>query len=502
MMFTENDIRKYIPLIIDTYSELFGEKYRNIITMRLNSLQYFIYDNITDAPNIEGFESYYDYLLNCKQKELSTKSPELAETEYENYKATLEPYRISMLEKHELKENIYNEKSEKFLEKSYSELPFKIKFLMYKNHQTMQSFLGSIDVLEEQSNIEFFSSSYDKVLEDPNENENTKESIKNFRMRYFSSLGAPINPYADCYEDVIKKRKIKKLIPSKEIIEKIINLRKNMLNEAKKEYYYTQYDLEKYLSYIGNDRFNSICNNRLCIASSVNFNYTKFDSTLYFTVRYGEYGILDYVLLHELCHVIETGIFNNSLITGFAIGSSKNGTENNPYDNKYTIYERLNENITDIFAIDALGILRNKGIYMLEDENTIKGIDEIKNSNTSQITKNLLRPFVQKYREQIIRARITGNNTKLLDIIGKENFEELNDAINKLDYLIYLEGIYSIEFINEKSSNVNIVECYNQLQRVEKIYTNMDNYKNNIEQINENTYNSEYNHLSDDMEIE
>lgn len=156
MMFTENDIRKYIPLIIDTYSELFGEKYRNIITMRLNSLQYFIYDNITDAPNVEGFESYYDYLLNCKQKELSTKSPELAETEYENYKATLEPYRISMLEKHELKENIYNEKSEKFLEKSYSELPFKIKFLMYKNHQTMQSFLGSIDVLEEQSNIDFF----------------------------------------------------------------------------------------------------------------------------------------------------------------------------------------------------------------------------------------------------------------------------------------------------------------------------------------------------------
>lgn len=501
-MFTENDIKKYIPLIIDIYSELFGEEYRNIIKIRLNSLQYFIYDNITAAPNVEGFESYYDYLLNCKQKELSTKSPELMEIEYKNHKATLEPYRMSMLEKHELKENIYNEKSEKFLEKSYSELPFKIKFLMYKNHQTMQSFLGCTNVLEEKSNIEFFSSSFDKILEDPNENVNTKETIKNFRMQYLSSLEASIDPDIDCYEDVIKRRKIKKLIPSKETVENIINSREIMLNEAKKEYYYTQYDLEKYPSYIEDSRYNAICNNDLCISSSVDYNFTDFDSTLYFTIRYGEYGILDYALLHELCHVIETNIFNDSLFIGFNIGASKNKLEYNPYDKHYKKYERLNENITDIFAIDALGIMRSKGIYMLEDENTIKGMDEIKNHNTSQITKNLLRPFVQKYREQIIQARITGNSTKLLTTIGKENFEELNDAINKLDYLIYLEGIYSIEFINEKSSNVNIVECYNQLQRVEKIYTNMDDYKNNIEQINEITHNSEYNHSSDDMEIE
>lgn len=147
-MFTENDIKKYIPLVIDTYSELFGEKYRNIITTRLNNLQYFIYDNITDAPNVEGFESYYDYLLNCKQKELSTKSPELIETKFEKYKATLEPYKKSILEQHELKENIYNKKSEKFLEQAYSKLPLKIKLLMSKNHQTMQSFLGCFNVLE------------------------------------------------------------------------------------------------------------------------------------------------------------------------------------------------------------------------------------------------------------------------------------------------------------------------------------------------------------------
>lgn len=339
-------------------------------------------------------------------------------------------------------------------------------------------------------------------MEDPNENENTKESIKNFRLQYFASLGASINPETECYEDVIKKRKIKKLIPSKKIIEEIINLRKNMLNEAKKDYYYTQYDLEKYPYSKRDFIYTSIISEAICIASSVDCNFTDLDSFLCFTVRYGEYGILDYVLLHELCHVIETNIFNNSLSIGFNIGASKNGTENNPYNNQYKKYERLNENITDIFAIDALEIMRNKGIYMLEDENTIKSMDAIKNHNTSQITKNLLRPFVQKYKEQIIQARITGNRTELFATIGKENFEELNDAINKLDYLIYLEGICSIEFINEESSNENIVECYNLLQRVQEIYSNMDNYRNNIEQTNENTHNTDFYHsFDDDMEI-
>lgn len=136
-MFTENDIKKHIPLVIDTYSELFGEEYRNIITKRLNDLQYFIYDNITDFPDIEGYTNYYGYLLDCKRKELSTKSPELMKTEFEKYKATLEPYRKSIIEQQEQKEKIYNEKSEKFLEQAYSKLPLKTKLLLSKNHQTM-----------------------------------------------------------------------------------------------------------------------------------------------------------------------------------------------------------------------------------------------------------------------------------------------------------------------------------------------------------------------------
>ena len=496
-MFTENDIKKHIPLIIDTYSELFGEEYRNIITKRLNDLQYFIYDNITDFPDIEGFTNYYGYLLDCKQKELSTKSPELMKTEFENYKATLEPYRKSIIEQQEQKEKIYNEKSEKFLEQAYSKLPLKTRLLMSKNHQTMQSFLGSTDVLEEEANIEFFSSSFDKILDDPNENENTKEAIKNFRMQYFSSLGSKINPDTDCYEDIIKERKIRKLFPSKETVEKISTLRNNMLNEAKKEYYYTQYDLEKCPYLEKEDIYDAINNKNLCIASSISiFPMQNFVSTLFFTTRYEEYGIFDYVLLHELCHAIETKLFNNTFYTGFDIGFPKNEIEYNHYDNQYRKYERLNENITDIFALDALEILRNKGIYMLEDETVIKDMDEIQDHNTSQITRNLLHPFIQKYRKQIIEARITGNNTKLLTTIGKENFEELNDAINKLDYLIYFEGIYSIEYINKESDNENIVECYNQLQRVQKIYSNMDNYRNSIEP--KNTVEHEFNELCDD----
>lgn len=66
-MFTENDIKKYIPDILDAFSYLFGEEYREIMSQRINNLKYFMY---YDSDSIEN---YYNFLLSCKQKELSIK---------------------------------------------------------------------------------------------------------------------------------------------------------------------------------------------------------------------------------------------------------------------------------------------------------------------------------------------------------------------------------------------------------------------------------------------
>ena len=102
--------------------------------------------------------------------------------------------------------------------------------------------------------------------------------------------------------------------------------------------------------------------------------------------------------------------------------------------------------------------------------------------------------IVYKYKEQIIRARITGDINSLLEVVGKGNFEELNDCINVVDYFIYEKGLSKIlekranNDRKEKEKDIEsteeeVIEEYEkQLQRLDKIYINMEeNLKSNEE---------------------
>lgn len=81
-------------------------------------------------------------------------------------------------------------------------------------------------------------------------------------------------------------------------------------------------------------------------------------------------------------------------------------------------------------------------------------------------------PFVEKYKENIVGARITGNMQSLFNRIGRDNFESLNDCINKIDWLI-AEGL--TEDLKSGKNNSEIVKEYNkQKSRIEEIYRNME----------------------------
>ena len=119
-------------------------------------------------------------------------------------------------------------------------------------------------------------------------------------------------------------------------------------------------------------------------------------------------------------------------------------------------------------------------------------ISNIMDANTSSITKNMLMPFLKRYKEQIIRARITGDINSLLEVVGKGNFEELNDCINVVDYFIYEKGLSKIlekranNDRKEKEKDIEsteeeVIEEYEkQLQRLDRIYISMEeNLKSN-----------------------
>ena len=119
--------------------------------------------------------------------------------------------------------------------------------------------------------------------------------------------------------------------------------------------------------------------------------------------------------------------------------------------------------------MEAMQILHQEGIYIFEQpEYTIENVDNI---NTSNICKNLLKPFVKEYREQIVRTRIYGDMEGLYEVIGKENFEELNDIVNKIDSLKDLTK----KLKRDKTEDPIVIEYYRQLERLNKVYQNMQN---------------------------
>jgi len=102
------------------------------------------------------------------------------------------------------------------------------------------------------------------------------------------------------------------------------------------------------------------------------------------------------------------------------------------------------------------------------------------NSNTSIVLKKLLTPFMERYRDLIIDARICGNMDNLINHIGKDNFEELNDIIDYIDMLVEM-GL--CEKLNEKDMEDRlVVEYINELKKMSNVYADMDkHYKSCIE---------------------
>ena len=82
-------------------------------------------------------------------------------------------------------------------------------------------------------------------------------------------------------------------------------------------------------------------------------------------------------------------------------------------------------------------------------------------------------PLVQKLRQQVIRAKVNTNPEELIMYIGEDNFEELVDTVNKVDYLLR-KGV--ISKIDKSPEDTMVIEYFQQVDRAKQIYINIDSY--------------------------
>ena len=524
------DIKDKIPDILEAYTKVYGEEYRNLISERLNNIIYLFYNNL------QGVSYYYNFLIDCKKKELAMKflqnsnidisslipstyseslSDELKDViekyigsyeqidnekqiinkckilgiDIKEYSKILEEYKKYIQEIFIYKDYINKELKRKneillkekieLLNKIDDMLPINIKMHLYNNFNSLEERACALltNTNDEKSYFNYFLPKYEDYLKNEKSKFELKDLIYKYRIKYLKSLKIPIgencfNNNKEYYEYLMKQESIKELIMPINLIDKISEFEDKLMESAEKKFFYTSEEFLQSQKSINTPNFKKLyfdiyTRKMSCIN---NFqNSILLIPRLFFTVNPQDFGILDHKLLHEICHVIESHKLNeNSYSVGFqVIGDA---IEFNQYSKDKRKYERLNEFITEVFAIEALEHLHKKGIYILESPNIIN--DNIKVLDIYDRIE-LISKFVNKYRKPIIKARLLGNMEILYNTVGKENFEELNDYINKLDYLL-------TEFkepFNDEELDIQYQEHVKKTyQKVYEVYSNMESY--------------------------
>lgn len=294
-------------------------------------------------------------------------------------------------------------------------------------------------------------------------------------------LGCGCEENVQEYKNFLNKDEIKALIPDANSCEKIANSHQSIAADIIKKYNYTNVSFRKIISLFSDDCrtkeyfYRTIKERTICVSVFTENNpITNHNSVIPFlcyTVRPGSAGRLAYTLMHEFGHIIDYSENGSAFETIEDLGETNKSI--NPYDNRYRIYERFNETINDIFALEAIEILNSKGIYLLEEKKLTSV--QLENLNTNKILKDMLRPLIKKFRKHIVEVKLTSRRNKLTDYIGEKNIYDLVDAINKVDYFITMGLCKHLE----AGLNTSIVQnYYKELERVNEIYLRIDDYYN------------------------
>ncbi len=405
--------------------------------------------------------------------------------EYDEWTIQLAPYQKYVEDEQKRKETIFQKKTDEFFKEAFDKLPLFIKdFISHKSIEEQRKVILNTPDLAYKSSIESFGQEQMEKLQSSKVNLSDKIFIISWQSYYFKNLGISIpnetilnyNSEKDIenYLSFLNQEDIKKFIPSDEFVSYISSLKKKKYEEALEEYYTTRKDFIDAMKQFADDPYTRkfiyqhIKNKRICIVSpGITNDKNEFASLMFYTIRDFETGWVFHTFMHESGHVIDQSLKG----VGFeSINDFMDGARKNPYNHCHRIYEKFNETLNDIFTIEAVKTLQDQNIYLLQSKEFTA---DASNCNTSSITKNLLLPLIEKFRKQVIKAKIFAEPKELIDYIGEENFEELVDVVNKVESLPTKEIISKIDTHPEDAM---VTEYFKQVERAKQIYMNIDNY--------------------------
>lgn len=423
--------------------------------------------------------------------------------QYNEYKKIFEPY-----EK-------YDEKCKEYkrnLEKKYTGLyidEFKYLFTeeeYNKIKDTLEnSWISSIQGINKKTESYFaWVSFYGQALIDAfNEESNQilvdgsnwrKESIIKDRIKFFKNFNIDLG---DNYEDYKNHEDVKKLFePLKDLAEKMLKKRQELYDEMMNKYYQSLDEYQKNKKRIEDAELldkehgynaNAYENNATFI--STNIKKTENGYIIYPILCCSIEGLTQYLdarLIHELNHVYGLSLqdadethycvtcgwerFDEKLDkqTKTIVSVEKNYEKRN--------YELFNEIINELISQEITEILFSSNGYIFNNKEDAK----IKGGTSYESTMFIVRDFYNTYKKEIIESRRNGDMSHLFEIVGKENFESLNE----LFHIFYKEfsgaNYYSLmNDLIEKKETEN-TKKYTEIKRKSaQIFEAMQEYSQN-----------------------
>jgi len=410
---------------------------------------------------------------------------------YQIWERKLQPYRDYVEIERKRKKEILERKQIELFKEMQDQIPEAVceKLIDKPIEEQIKMFFGAGIRINDLTAVERFSK--EKIDEIKNPEANCYFTIY-WQLEYLMALGVIPNDTEVKSEteeerkehlEFLNKEEIKKYIPSESFLKNLKVKKEEKLEEANKEYYTESADYKRMMvGFADNENnrlhtFYSMKDKKTCIMGRGGTDGNgNFISILFYTILME--GRLDAQAIHEFIHVICQSENGCGLEPSEHFIDDTNESFRNPYNKKYRKYERLNEALTDICAIEITKRLHENGIYLLEPEKYTK--EQYKYySNTSEKVRNLLGPFVKQYKDILTRAMINANQKELTDYIGKDNFEELVDAINKIDSL-WLESTRNLENPTTEKEKENFKEYLEQIERIKQIYIDMEEYYGSV----------------------
>lgn len=286
--------------------------------------------------------------------------------------------------------------------------------------------------------------------------------VKSDRVKYFKTKGLDLGSN---YEDYENSEEAKKLLPDKGIVETLYAIKKECDKERDMEFFLNTGNYEACKRNIlaqgikVQDNFSKefVENGVTCIVPNVrqddNGNYQLFNIVHLPLVKL-LHDYKDVQIVHELLHTVESSmkqLSKDEIYFKFGFDEAVepichneeelivDDRQSNPNEPKRS-YEIFSENLHQQLAIEVTRRLHEKGIYLYGDQKLAKETGSISYEHYNVITAN----FQKVYREEIIDGMMSPTRDGITEIVGTENFERLNLAVNEYAELPYYKMMEDI----------------------------------------------------------